>query len=29
MIKKQIPLVEDDMLMVKNSKERPIKWKSP
>lgn len=29
MIKNQVPLVEDDMLMVKNSKERPIKWKSP
>lgn len=29
MAKRQLPLVEDDMLQVKNSKERPIKWKSP
>lgn len=27
--KRQLPLVEDDMLQVKYSKERPIKWKSP
>ncbi|MGL4802020.1 MAG: hypothetical protein ACRC18_07115 [Cetobacterium sp.] len=29
MAQRQLPLVEDDMLQVKNSKERPIKWKSP
>lgn len=29
MAQRQLPLVEDDMLMVKNSKERPIKWKAP
>lgn len=29
MIKKQLPLIEDDMFMVKASKERPIKWKAP
>ena len=29
MIMKQLPLIEDDMFMVKASKERPIKWKSP
>lgn len=26
---RQLPLIEDDMLQVKYSKERPIKWKSP
>lgn len=29
MAQRQLPLVEDDMLQVKYSKERPIKWKSP
>lgn len=29
MVKRQLPLIEDDMLQVKLSKERPIKWKSP
>lgn len=28
-VKNQLPTLEDDMLYVKNSKERPIKWKSP